>query len=475
MGDAKPNPCQDMEESHSFYIFAMMDIYGIHNDNKSNKFYQNLFSYLCVEYGTKPPDFISIERYLSSIQNENLISVATTGFHKIKDRLTQPEDGFSGLFSNKKNNLHLIKWSCNAIFSKDNPMTLNYTIKFNKPILETASCAYWDMYGCDQFLSVNICNIMDTNIPRSSQFWAQLALFDQGINFANKHYKFLGGESVPQNNNYADSNDRISMIAWFVAVDKKLSVRLVRNSLGSFAGQSTNKINSRLKLGFSRTFPSIRLEDNQIRMIDDIESGGNVLTDGCGFISAELAVRIPNISNGKVHSSDTSYPVAMTTVTTLDNMSSSSVPMSASALMWRRREQDGLPCIIQVRLVANRGLFKGCLLVTRDEEICPRNCVVFRPSMKKADGPCHILKSVAPAMNILRVNTTFERGDNGGSINRYSCLLLSSLNVMRSVFVKLLQDQLEDVLGAVTDRMRAYRLVKSSMRTASSSTTSPTD
>ena len=42
--------------------------------------------------------------------------------------------------------------------------------------------------------------------------------------------------------------------------------------------------------------------------------------------------------------------------------------------------------IIQMRLVCHKGLFKGCLLVTDDETLCKPGCVVFRSSMKKAEG-----------------------------------------------------------------------------------------
>ena len=42
--------------------------------------------------------------------------------------------------------------------------------------------------------------------------------------------------------------------------------------------------------------------------------------------------------------------------------------------------------IIQMRLVCHKGLFKGCLLVTDDENLCRPGCVVFRESMRKAQG-----------------------------------------------------------------------------------------
>ena len=45
-----------------------------------------------------------------------------------------------------------------------------------------------------------------------------------------------------------------------------------------------------------------------------------------------------------------------------------------------------LALIIQVRMVCHKGLFKGCLLVTDDENLCKPGCVVFRESMRKAQG-----------------------------------------------------------------------------------------
>ena len=45
-----------------------------------------------------------------------------------------------------------------------------------------------------------------------------------------------------------------------------------------------------------------------------------------------------------------------------------------------------LALIIQMRMVCHKGLFKGCLLVTDDENLCKPGCVVFRESMRKAQG-----------------------------------------------------------------------------------------
>lgn len=110
-----------------------------------------------------------------------------------------------------------------------------------------------------------------------------------GIQFGGCTYHFLGGK--PRKSLSESAN---STTCWFFAekhpYGEYISVGDLRNRLGDFGDQRPLKINSRISLGFSRANLWFELKRDDILVVDDIRSGKNVLTDGCGLI----AVRLPH-------------------------------------------------------------------------------------------------------------------------------------------------------------------------------------
>ena len=81
-----------------------------------------------------------------------------------------------------------------------------------------------------------------------------------------------------------------------------------------------------------------------------------------------------------------SEPVVGSEISSVSSSYRSVFPTSAY------RTQNVLyPSIIQVRFISSCGLFKGCLLVTDDDTICPLDSIVFRESMRKAMPSSHTM------------------------------------------------------------------------------------
>ena len=82
------------------------------------------------------------------------------------------------------------------------------------------------------------------------------------------------------------------IVAWFFVErdfpgEESFSVTDLREWLGNFSRQPTLKVNCRLSLGFSpSTMSNFTLSDANITVIDDIiNEGGQLMTDGCGYIA----------------------------------------------------------------------------------------------------------------------------------------------------------------------------------------------
>ena len=323
-----------------------------------------------------------------------------------------------------------LNWKCNIEVQSDS--TTNYS--FSAPLV-VSSCAYTRNFGDHRFLFVTA----DGNITRLME----------GIQFAGSKYQFLGGEL----------DDSSKLNCWFFSTSfttrngAKIylpkSVCEARNWLADFESVETAfKCNARLKLGFSPTYPCFDLTDPDIILDDDIvsSSGGNsgIMTDGCGLIHSSLAEKIPYaISSG---------------VSACERDSS------------LRREGLGLPLIVQIRLAAKKGLFKGCLIVTNDTSLCPAGKIVVRSSMKKASGAKHITHNTPCT---LAVNSTFEhplRIRHGyastsyhANLSRQLCLYLVYLGVPQVRLEALMHDELDRVINAIHKKDAAKNLIMRSL------------
>jgi hypothetical protein len=324
-------------------------------------------------------------------------------------------------------------------------------------VKEGIACEFYDRFGADRFLTVTLKKLHDSTHDQTQVENLHRFCCD-GIDLAGRHYAVVGGELMDKadkakteqsEESDTGSEDRGSVRVWFFAESDSdsylpvLRVSYLLQWLGHFpVATLPSKINARIKLGFSKTVAFGQLLSNdQIIVQDDIKSEtGNVMTDGCGFISNTLAQFIPYaVSNG--------------------------LPRC------ERTEQMSLPSMVQIRLRCGHGLFKGCLTVVSDTSICPAGKIVLRVSMRKA-GPS---TAGTDELSTLRVNCTFEHPhclDSAYSpsilLNRQLCMVLRALGVPYAVFHTLMNDELIELLDANLDQKKAYRLVQRYTRTSNS-------
>eukprot|EP01031_Cornospumella_fuschlensis_P038742 gene38742-47103_t len=359
----------------------------------------------------------------------------------------------------------MLKNVCKVTFLDDNPLSSKYDVAFSPKVTENCSSLFNCAFGrMDRFLFVEI---EDVCKPRnamcgdqgrcfvsqfSHQFWGPMELFKKGIFYDGRSYFFLGGElGHIKNRKVKDLGQSSTITAWFFAESDEtcprypfLSVCGARNLLGALHTLPASKANARLKLGFSSVYDQMKVRADCIFVVPDIESCGRVLTDGCGFISHTLVKDLPYcIRHG--------------------------IPAKA------RGSSMTLPAVLQVRCTCAHGLFKGCLLVTFDESVCPKDSVIFRDSMRKADCDSSLFAAVVEV--VVGVVSTFEHSelletvtkqrrdmsDYHIRLNRSLCLLLSYLQVPLSWFEEIMDEETTKLRRAVVDAKHAYHLVRQSL------------
>lgn len=296
-------------------------------------------------------------------------------------------------------------------------------------------------------------------LPSDGRYWELDSFFRRDLIFGGRLYRFLGGKSKEsKSTGEAGSTDRL-FTAWFFAERslyghsfdlEEIKVEQVWQWLGDLRSISTyTKLNARLSLGFSITLPCCAVDSDRIIVFDDVWSpNGAIMTDGCGFIHASLVDSV-------------FYGI------------SAGVPSSEGEIDFSRRRLNlPLPTILQVRIRCPKGLFKGCLLVTHDADICPFDSVVLRKSMLKVSVSNYEQRSMCS----IDVCNTFEHPqllrnseENldfhsccSATLNRFVCLLLHHLGVPEQMFTDLMAIELEKILQVHLDR-RAGRTINRSL------------
>lgn len=279
-----------------------------------------------------------------------------------------------------------------------------------------------------------------------------------GIIFGGRKFQFVFGE-INKSNARSVEEDKGGIAAFFFAVHEEpllpstsmtpIPIPAVRAYLADFADFRSlykesylYKLNARLKLGYSPSLGCLDVRDSQVILIDDISApGGGIMTDGCGFIAPDLAALVPfNINSGRPS------------------------PLQRGPL---------LPVVIQIRFSSKKGLFKGLLIVCKDEQVCPKSKIVMRKSMRKAAGPLRLTETQGDSPTPLYVHCTFEqsqsrrRGESSSIqtayLNRSFCLLLACLGVPEHLFMDLLEVEIERVTQPTHDRAAAYKLARASL------------
>jgi hypothetical protein len=163
-------------------------------------------------------------------------------------------------------------------------------------------------YSHSRFLTVHLreLNAVSNDTPSSTaeKFYGPRVLFENGLVLGGRRYRFLYGKE------HKSKNGR-GLMAYFFAVDNTnimprlttapllcyTSIDNVIDSLGKFPEDiRPEKLNARLQLGFSKSYPFPVMEAF-VMIRDDINGecmhsplgqalpSGHIMTDGCGFIS----------------------------------------------------------------------------------------------------------------------------------------------------------------------------------------------
>jgi hypothetical protein len=367
-----------------------------------------------------------------------------------------------------------IRWKCQILCNDQDPFDANYIIRFLPPDIDASTSLFLHSFGDDRFLFVTIVGIYMKDSQKNindqfyNQHWAEMALFRNGITFADQKYFFLGAEESERKaiakivENPSKRKKQKGLSAWFfnerppgTTAKQVIPIPWIRDYLGHLTQEKPGKCNARLKLGFSNIFLLDGVHENQLLIKDDVPNPihpSKVMTDGCGLISLSLARLIPyGIMQGIVQRDrDAKMPVAV---------------------------------MLQIRCVCAQGLFKGCLLVTSDENLCPAGCVVFRPSMQKSDSsPSYSNSSTRKPLfgivrsfespSLLKSPKKQDKSDYSVRLNQQTCLLLHYLKIPYEYFEDLMKKELLTLMNCLRTTEDAKKLVKQVLKSTNQQATS---
>ena len=204
-------------------------------------------------------------------------------------------------------------------------------------------------------------------------------ILQRGILFSGSLYRFLG-----------HSNSQLKDKTCFLINSTQEEIYELFALFGDFAKiKSLAKRAKRIGLLFSAFRRSLSLREHEYTTIPDIKRGRYNFTDGCGFMSKELATEIQHTHNLK-------YP----------------------------------PCVVQVRYQG----FKGVLLLLESME--PGLKVQFRESMRKFKIPDEGMRSRCTTLGVLG----FSRPYSNGYLNTQITMLLADGRVSPIYLKDLQQD-----------------------------------
>ena len=205
----------DRQSKCRYYIRLLFEIYKIieYNDEE--------FHTLCLMI----PDMVAIEKEICR-------------FHHIEtSRHVFPR--------NYSVNLRM-KWRYEVMFDRNMPLSYKYSGTPLNPTVCNSTCYYFNAFGDDRFLFVDIRGIPTTfqDPPAGyKHYWAPYTLFHRGIQYGQRHFEFLGGEPTRVKSSALDENvtsDRVLFTCWFFATRDivgeipPISIPAVRSNLGDF-------------------------------------------------------------------------------------------------------------------------------------------------------------------------------------------------------------------------------------------------
>jgi hypothetical protein len=166
-----------------------------------------------------------------------------------------------------------------------------------------------------------------------------------------------------------------------------LPATTIRSWVGNFSDMAmhASKMNKRLELPLSDTVPALKVRRHQLSLVDDIMSddGAIVMTDGCGWIGADLAKKVRDAAPAGIKGGQLMEPRE-----------------------YIDPDTDEMPAAMQVRLNCWHGLYKGMLVVSSLPK--HKNKIGLRKSMHKVKPSLRWQNSAETETTLDVVSTTFQ-------------------------------------------------------------------
>lgn len=280
------------------------------------------------------------------------------------------------------------------------------TIKLAKEQEKAKSCPLYRKHGAKNFLLLDFQKSVDGKIIEATLSTGLLIQVD------GKHdrYLFFGHTSTQL---------RQKTCVLYNESALKVSFEQLISGFGIFDMKNVSKRAARIGLLLSSSKVAVQLRENQIKFIDDIEHCGFNFTDGCGFISEEIAKEVVE----KLQIGD-----------------------------YFKHQVPPYPSVYQIRIQG----CKGVLILSKDRKW--KDCIAIRKSMVKFKwNPNWKPRSFDLGIVSDGKGTSFP--NRFGFLNRQYIRLLSGLGVKDEVFLKKQSDYFKDLSEIESNQEVQLRLL----------------
>ncbi|XAR53380.1 RNA-directed RNA polymerase [Bertholletia excelsa] len=403
---------------------------------------------------------------------ENLMSASAVARLKdlpMRDFETTVWDAFGRFCCDETDRVKSLDWDSGKTHLYYCHVYQDGSYTFKGPLLRTTRTHLQRQLGDDNILIVKFAEEGTGNtdiISDTRDYDAALdKIAEQGILVGLRHYRFFvfkdGGKEEKKKSPHSSS-----VKCYFVRMESLapcdaeehyiLSNKTVQQSRGLFMHvhtvSSLEKYMARLSLILSKTIKlQVDFGSVVVSTIEDIcchdENGCVVLdedneplihTDGTGYISKDLAMKIPkDFSKAK-------YINKLLDQVTCEDMSDEQKGSKVFA--------QEPPLLMQIRLFHNGRAIKGTLLVNKKLE----NTILVRPSMVKVEKDPGL--SEAHTFNSLEIVAISKRPPFKAHLSKYLIALLSYGGVPKEFFLDILMNALEDAQNVYFNKQTAFRV-----------------
>lgn len=282
----------------------------------------------------------------------------------------------------------------------------SYTLKVAKEQEKAKSCPLYRKHGVMNFLLLDFDKSVDKTIVK--------AVLSEGlviqVDGKKDYYVFFGHTATQLRQKTCVLYNKSAL---------KVPFEQLISEFGIFDMNNVSKRAARIGLLLSSSKVVAQLKENQIKFIDDIELHGFNFTDGCGFISAEIAKEV-------VDKLETGHHF--------------------------KHQLPPYPSVYQIRIQG----CKGVLILSKDRKW--KGCIAIRTSMVKFKwNPKWESRSFD--LGIVNDGKGISFPNRFGVLNRQYIRLLSGLGVKDEVFLKKQSNYFKDLSEIESNQEVQMRLL----------------